>query len=743
MNNNNLKTINDKINANTKKLIKLIKKFNPYDILSNLFTHTCNKLFLNNDMEKISDKDKVEAQFNIELVYGLIICIDKNDFENNNLKEISINKIISICEKIFKLKHQAMTFISLNSNLNEHNREYIFDDLLRQDITGKRYMFFENEHHKESLKPIFKYIKEKYQVDEKKILDGIDNLKLNIIYGFRESIDEIEKIISNNNIDEIYDINEETKQKLQKSFNNIISIEYFNVLRITDWSISFINIFSAEIGEMEFDFNYIDFLSILKIQGIINKKPIIKIEDDYYCIRLTRFLDNFDRILLKRIYKDNDNENKTKSKIEKEFSSNIEDYTKRIFFKILGENANYYQNTFYKKNGKTIENDLIIEQDDYLFIIEIKSGSFTPDVAYENISSHMKTIDNLIIKAENQILEIENELKEKGSLTLYKSNQKKPEKKALLEANKYKEIFKFIINFEGFNEITARAEKIGIINLNKDIIACSIDDLEVYGDFFKNEPINFINYITNRVLATRNKLINLNDELDHLGLYLEWGCYSIQVNEMAKEYKNIGMILFDDFRAPINDYYDGKYYGNEVEKPVLKYPKHIKKIIDFLNSHYVNNNLIIGNTLIKCNSDEQANFEAYMEDMIEFTQKTNRYKYLAFIVGDYLFIISCCINTINNEQILIRDCYANLKISPVKEAYAMFIIYDNSENILRIKTKHLTKNDYQYKNDFEIIKTAELLKNKRKNTVQTKSKIGRNEPCPCGSGIKYKKCCGK
>ncbi len=23
------------------------------------------------------------------------------------------------------------------------------------------------------------------------------------------------------------------------------------------------------------------------------------------------------------------------------------------------------------------------------------------------------------------------------------------------------------------------------------------------------------------------------------------------------------------------------------------------------------------------------------------------------------------------------------------------------------------------------------------------SKIGRNEPCPCGSGLKYKKCCGK
>jgi hypothetical protein len=28
-------------------------------------------------------------------------------------------------------------------------------------------------------------------------------------------------------------------------------------------------------------------------------------------------------------------------------------------------------------------------------------------------------------------------------------------------------------------------------------------------------------------------------------------------------------------------------------------------------------------------------------------------------------------------------------------------------------------------------------------TLSTGSKVGRNEPCPCGSGKKYKKCCGR
>ena len=33
--------------------------------------------------------------------------------------------------------------------------------------------------------------------------------------------------------------------------------------------------------------------------------------------------------------------------------------------------------------------------------------------------------------------------------------------------------------------------------------------------------------------------------------------------------------------------------------------------------------------------------------------------------------------------------------------------------------------------------------NKKKSINQINKKIKRNEPCPCGSGKKYKKCCGK
>ena len=740
MNIKKLEEINEQINIKTKEVIELIKKYNPYDIICNIFVFIRDMQSLSDSNNTLSERNKMETQFCIEFLHGLIACTKNVDFKNNIFEEKNIYEIMNKCEELFKLKEQAMTSIMIHKEINNDNQNYIFDDLIRLDITGKRYDIFEKVHHKNALKTVFKYIKEKYSVDEQCLLDGIEHLKTNAIFGLNKAIEKMDKIISNNPIEDINNLPDYLKKEFQNAFNEMFGLENFDVTKLTNWPTKFIDVFSTKVGKENIDIDSFDFLKIIKIQNIINIKPIIKIEDKYYCIRLPRLLDNFDKILLKQLYKDYEQD---KQKIIKDFSKNIENYTKEVFFKILGDNAQYYQNNYYKRNGKSIENDLLIQLDDYLFIIEIKSGNFTPDLAYEKIDSHIETLNNLVSKAGTQISELEKELFEKGTLKLFDSNKKRAKLKTILDKNKYKNIFKMAITFEGFNEIAARAEKVGIISLNDNIIVCSIDDLEVYGDYFENQPINFINYITNRTLATQNKLINLNDELDHLGLYLEWGCYSMKVDEIAKEYKNIGIIWFDDFRSRINDYYNGKYYKSEIEKPRLKYPEQINKIIEFLNSNKIKHNIIIGNSLISCNSDDQSNLNSYIENMSIFTKETGRYKYLSTKIDNYLFIISCCIEKIKNEEKLIKDCYANLKISDVNDAYTMFVIYDNKDKISNIKAHHLTKEDYQYKTDSEIEIISSILKLKRNNSIQIKRKIGRNDPCPCGSGKKYKKCCGK
>ena len=62
-------------------------------------------------------------------------------------------------------------------------------------------------------------------------------------------------------------------------------------------------------------------------------------------------------------------------------------------------------------------------------------------------------------------------------------------------------------------------------------------------------------------------------------------------------------------------------------------------------------------------------------------------------------------------------------------------------------TKIFEKNGWKYTIELnpdkpEDIADLEILLNWPKPT-EAEKKVGRNEPCPCGSGIKYKKCCGK
>lgn len=64
-------------------------------------------------------------------------------------------------------------------------------------------------------------------------------------------------------------------------------------------------------------------------------------------------------------------------------------------------------------------------------------------------------------------------------------------------------------------------------------------------------------------------------------------------------------------------------------------------------------------------------------------------------------------------------------------------------NMLDAKADYLYKLP-QWEGIFSPEKRKEIhTKWKNSKTVVNKNKVGRNDPCPCGSGKKYKNCCGK
>ena len=52
-------------------------------------------------------------------------------------------------------------------------------------------------------------------------------------------------------------------------------------------------------------------------------------------------------------------------------------------------------------------------------------------------------------------------------------------------------------------------------------------------------------------------------------------------------------------------------------------------------------------------------------------------------------------------------------------------------------------NEYEVTLPVTIGRGNDAEQQEKKPQKRKQPKVGRNEPCPCGSGKKYKKCCGK
>ena len=89
-------------------------------------------------------------------------------------------------------------------------------------------------------------------------------------------------------------------------------------------------------------------------------------------------------------------------------------------------------------------------------------------------------------------------------------------------------------------------------------------------------------------------------------------------------------------------------------------------------------------------------------------------------------------NKIDLEN-LSEDSFVSLKID-------FEVLY---KKMVEYKADHLY-NLPQWKNIFSEEHMKVLYKGQKSSkTYVREEKIGRNDPCPCGSGKKYKKCCGK
>ena len=136
---------------------------------------------------------------------------------------------------------------------------------------------------------------------------------------------------------------------------------------------------------------------------------------------------------------------------------------------------------------------------------------------------------------------------------------------------------------------------------------------------------------------------------------------------------------------------------------------------------------------------EKGIYEKILSNPAEVVEGT--VKELAEKYGTEVLIMTGFLDGINESlkgyenpiDTMTEDTVVKIEIDPEKLYY----------NMVEAKASWL----YELPQWKEIFSEEELKKlykeQKESTTIRKAKKIGRNDPCPCGSGKKYKKCCGR
>ena len=175
-----------------------------------------------------------------------------------------------------------------------------------------------------------------------------------------------------------------------------------------------------------------------------------------------------------------------------------------------------------------------------------------------------------------------------------------------------------------------------------------------------------------------------------------------------------------------------------------------KELVEYVNANYLKNNSLTFKDVAKLNDEELRDsiyeliIKDYEKKMIEEPVMNEFEKAISLKIIDSNWVDHMSAMEHLKEGISLRG-YS--QTNPI-QAYTMegFEMFDD----LLIKIENLTAQfllKSEVRQNAERKQTLNGVANDGKETIKSApkrvTKIGRNDPCPCGSGRKYKQCCGK
>lgn len=681
-----------------------------------------------------------------EYIQSILVSSQPDFHETQGDPTNIFSKISADIEELYRLITQYYFAYGATYKKDHKDDCEILDELIEAQlfysVRGERYQYFEEEYNKHLLSPHNDVFMRLFGLSSQDIVDGISKLQYALSQARFDSLRELVKMFDSlQSVPEGYleEFMESQKTKGQELIQKFMGTELNDVCKITGWNEAFVDELSFGLNECGEFWNQKDYAGWPVIDLPTSKRPFIKIDNQYYCFDYYSLSDHIYRAIQKTITRLDSTY--SWSRVQNEASESM---VESVFQKLLpGCTTN--RNNYYPINGslkRLCENDLIVQYDDVLFIVEVKASSFAYTPPLTDFESHIKSYCKLIEEPNSQCVRTKDYL---SSCKIAKFYNEDKSDKFLIDMSSITDIIMFSISVDNINTFASHAEKLSFIKTKCGAICIAIDDLMVYQDYF-DSPLKFIHFLKQRMKASLLPALVTTDELDHLGLYIEYNCYS-----MCFEGSDASRINPVGYRKDLDVFYGQRFHPElHPEKPSQNLPPLFEEIISLLERNGSKDRIAFSDYLLNFSSEAKEQFAEEVLHTYEDQKKTHRSKiittagrnendlrYSCFIFQPDVPAIS---NSGQEEYI-----WSNMLWNEEKNRIKINITFDDRRRIIDIgyscfdeKSIPLDRRDIL----FEQGKTRAAERIQKYCNVNG-NKIGRNELCPCGSGKKYKKCCGR
>lgn len=395
--------------------------------------------------------------------------------------------------------------------------------------------------------------------------------------------------------------------------------------------------------------------------------------------------------------------------------------------------------------GGETEADVVVVWWPFLIVVDAKGKRVAPEALRGTRTKLKQTIGNNIQDAFIQSRRVVRILERDGRIRF---KEKATGRVIEVEQDRLRRVMPISVtlqNLSGIPTQLAVTQRLGFFKGNAYPWSVCIDDLDVITRFAGSADI-FLHYIERRT-AHQNITVGLHgDELDIFGHYLDNRLHPSLYEgrkEIAEHTAGPNFITFDGGDEGFEPFYMAEWNGEQPPSVTvgLKVPQPIQSVLSELRNRTDDGARWVAFALLGLSQPALGRLASALEDMKSNLAQGQRILRCTMREGDVV------INVVAHRGLTKGEFFKNVTIRSRIEHYrsrpraTVTIGIDQRDTSQSFEVAQWLEGPWEYEPVMEKLLAEDRDQLRVVQMPRGASKPGRNEPCPCGSGKKFKKCC--